>query len=266
VLTTLLLSLFFLAAVHLEESPSLKRWTGFGVLSAFAALNDPVVLSVVPFLALWMCYRLHRRGARWLAPAVGAALAFAIVVSPWFIRNYRVFHRVIPFRDNIGLELRVGNNGTTYHWAPAGFHPSDSEIEWNEYVQMGELRYMAAKQRQALDFIEGHPGWFVVMTARRILYMWTSFWSFESRYLAEEPFDIPNIILTTALSVMAFIGLRRAFHSDVSAAMPYAIALFFFPLVYYVTHWEDYYRRPIDWAFVVLAVNAFVGWRRRDAA
>jgi hypothetical protein len=47
--------------------------------------------------------------------------------------------------------------------------------------------------------------------------------------------------------------------------MPYIITFFFFPIVYYLTHPEDYYRRPIDPLFVVLAVYALVSWRHGRA-
>jgi hypothetical protein len=43
--------------------------------------------------------------------------------------------------------------------------------------------------------------------------------------------------------------------------MPFAIALFCFPLIYYITHAEDYYRRPIDLIFVVLAAYAVGQWQ-----
>jgi hypothetical protein len=33
--------------------------------------------------------------------------------------------------------------------------------------------------------------------------------------------------------------------------------LFFFPATYYITHMQDYYRRPLDPFFVILAVYAF---------
>ena len=47
-----------------------------------------------------------------------------------------------------------------------------------------------------------------------------------------------------------------AWRREGAAVVPYAIALFFFPIVYYVTHPEDYCRRPIDPFFLVLAVYA----------
>jgi len=90
--------------------------------------------------------------------------------------------------------------------------------------------------------------------------MWTNFWSFSERYLEAEPLDPPNIFLCTTLTVFALLGLWQVFRRDVGAAMPYAIALFCFPVVYYITHPEDYYRRPLDPVFVILA-TAFVARR-----
>jgi hypothetical protein len=51
--------------------------------------------------------------------------------------------------------------------------------------------------------------------------------------------------------------------------MPYVLVFFFFPIVYYLTHPEDYYRRPIDPQFVVLTGYAAASWiaeRRRVLA
>lgn len=257
-LTTLMLALIFWAALVLDEARGRSAWIGFGLLCGIAALIDPVVLSVGPPLALWMLYRRYGRHEPWFAHGMAAAIAFLIVVSPWFVRNYRALHAFVPFRDNFGLELYVGNNGQTWHFAPGGFHPSDTEKEWHEYQQVGELNYMRHKQQQAMAYIEGHPGQFVVLCLRRAGYMWTNYWSFSKRYLQAEPLDPENIFLCTALTVLALIGLRRAFQRSGAVAVPYAIALFFFPVVYYITHPEDYYRRPIDPIFVILAAYALV--------
>lgn len=253
-LTTLALATLFLIVLHLDTERT-WRWAGFGAAAGIGALIDPVVLSVIPPSALWMAFRLFRERKSWVKPAVAAVLSFTVVVSPWFIRNYELFRTFIPFRDNVGLELWVGNNGDTWHFAPGGHHPSDTDTEWQEYHTMGELPYMRYKKQQALDWISSHRGEFVVLSVRRAVYMWTNFWSFNARYREAEPLDPPNIVLCTALTLLALAGLRRAFAGEVNA-MPYAIALFFFPLVYYFTHPEDYYRRPIDPIFVVLAVFA----------
>ena len=264
-LATLMLVLLFLAALHFEDSPRVALWIGCGVLAGIGALIDPVVLSVIPLLVLWMCYRRRQKKQRWFVPALAVALAFAATVAPWMIRNYRVFHTFVPFRDNFGLELYVGNNGSTRHFAPSGFHPSTTDREMNEYAQIGELAYMRHKQAQAVALIKAHPGGFAELSLRRALYMWTNLWSFSRRYLEAEPLDPPNIFLCTALTVLALEGLRRTFQRGASIAMPYAIALFFFPMVYYVTHPQDYYRRPIDPICVVLAAYTVTSWMQNRA-
>jgi hypothetical protein len=77
----------------------------------------------------------------------------ARLIPFWFARNQRTSHPFIPFRDTIGLELPVGNNGDLSHFAPSGHHPSEADREWKEFQEHGEIDYMKHKKQQALDFI-----------------------------------------------------------------------------------------------------------------
>ncbi|MGO9862274.1 MAG: ArnT family glycosyltransferase [Terriglobales bacterium] len=259
-LTTLLLPLAFLAGLQLEDSTQLGTWIKFGLLGGVAAMNDPVVLTVLPALGLWMCYRTWQRRDHWLRPALGAALAFMVVVLPWFIRNYRAFHKIVPFRGNFGVELYIGNNGDTSHFTARYLHPEHNDAEWQEYVRLGEARYMEHKQQQAVAFISSHKGLFLRTSLRRVIYLWTNYWSLSRDYLQQEPYDIPAIFFNVTLSALALWGLWTGWRTFGAAVVPYAIALFCFPLVYYVTHEEDFYRRPADPFFVILAVYAVSAW------
>jgi hypothetical protein len=259
-LTTLLMSLIFLAVLYLETSSSVWAWVGFGALSGFAALTDPVVMSVAPFLGAWAWYRLYKSGNRWLAPGIGAVLAVTLVVSPWFIRNYKTFHRVIPFRSCLGLEVYFGNNQDSWHWGPPGYHPSDNENEWREYQQLGETAYTTKKFHEGLGFIHSHRLLYAEQTARRVIYLWTGFWSFSQRYLQEEPADPFNVVFCTGLTLLTLVGVRRVWQLNPDVAMPYLLVFLFFPLVYYFTHPEDYYRRPADPQYLVLAAYGVAAW------
>jgi 4-amino-4-deoxy-L-arabinose transferase-like glycosyltransferase len=258
-LVTFLLVLLFLIALKLEDSDKLLPWLGFGLLSGFAVLCDPVVLAVLPLLAAFACHRLHRRGRRWLVPGAVAALACIAVMSPWTIRNYQTFHQYIPLRDGFGMELYVGNNGDSSFWVNRFSHPSHNTAELDEYQRLGEIGYMAEKREQAFAFIRVHPGWFVWMSLRRAVYMWANFWSFDPAYLHEEPMDLPAMIVCTTLSAFALFGLGRAFRQNRAYAIRYAIMLGCFPLVYYFTHVESYFFRPVDPFILILAVYAFLG-------
>jgi 4-amino-4-deoxy-L-arabinose transferase-like glycosyltransferase len=255
-LATLLLCLLFLITLNLENENNFRHWVVFGVLWGLAALTSPALLTVLPFLAGWVIYRRYRRGRRWFAVNAVAAVAFIAVVSPWFIRNYEVFHRFVPFRDNMGIVLLMGIKGDTSYWGPYELGPWHNPQQWNEFKQLGELAYFDKKKRQAIEFIRTHPGWYVWTSVRRAFFLWTGYWSFDRVYLEQEPLDPPNIFFCSTLTVLALLGLWRALRTDWSGNLPYALVLFSFPLIYYITSPEVYYRRPIDPFFVILAVVA----------
>jgi 4-amino-4-deoxy-L-arabinose transferase-like glycosyltransferase len=264
-LSTLLMSLLLLIILYLEKSPNIWLWIGYGLLWGFAALTEPVVMSAWPFMTGWAAYRLYRQKSRWAMPLAASVLALVVIVTPWFIRNYRVFGRFVPFRDTLGLELHVGNNGETFHWHPRMIGPWHNDEEWKAFKELGELAYMEREKQRGFDFIRSHPGWFAVVTVRRFAYVWTGFWSFDKRYLADESLDPPNVVFCTALTVLMLVGLRRLWRENRELALFFALLLFFFPSVFYVTHTEVYVRRQIDPLILGLAVYALVGRASRSA-
>jgi 4-amino-4-deoxy-L-arabinose transferase-like glycosyltransferase len=263
-LTTLLMAVAFLMALKLENSGRAALWAGYGAFGALTALVDPVALSVLPVLGLWSCWRRWRNGFPWFRNAVLAGVAFLAVAMPWLVRNYATFGKFIPFRGNLAFEFYCGNNADNWHWDPPGYHPSDTDREWRQYQQLGEMGYVAQKKTEAWAYISGHPGQYVRDTLRRVVYVWTGFWSFDPRYLKQEPFDAPNIVFATILTGLTLIGLWRAFQEGSTAAAAFALALIFFPLVYYFTHPEDYYRRPLDPIMVVLTAYALTSLKKKE--
>jgi len=258
-LVTLELCWLFFYIWRMEDSSRPRDWLAFGALGALAGLTEPVVLSVLPLLGLWTLYRRHRKGLSWKTPLLAAALASIAVLAPWVGRNYELFHRFIPVRSGFGLELYVGNNGYSLRWVNSSLHPNHNDAELAEYERVGEMAYMDHKLHQGEDYIRAHPGWFAWMTCRRIVYMWTGYWSFNSAYLKEEPLDPANMLVQTPLSVLALVGLWCVFRRDRSLGVRFAIVLFFFPLTYYISHPETYYFRPVDPLIVVLAAVAIAG-------
>jgi 4-amino-4-deoxy-L-arabinose transferase-like glycosyltransferase len=256
-LNTLLFSLLFLAALRLEDVTSRRAWLGFGLLAGITVLACPPILLVALLLIARLCYRNRQRGKSWALGAGLAALMMLLVVSPWFVRNYRTFDRFIPFRSNFWLEMRVGNTGDLSDIVPDWSHPSTSKAEMEEYRRLGELDYMASKRRQTLDFISAYPDAFVSLTVRRFFCVWTGFWSLQLFHA--DPILILHAILTTTLTIFMVAGLIKAWRSDRALVMPYLLALLAFPLIYYITHSHAEYRHPIDTIIVVLVVYGASG-------
>jgi len=265
-LLTLELCCLFLFAWRLENSSRGRDWLAFGALCGIAALTEPVALSVLPLLGLWTAYRLFSRSRPWKLPLAAAALAGIAVLAPWLARDYVLFHRFIPVRSGFGLEFYMGNNGYSTRWVNSDLHPNHSGAELAEYERVGEIAYMDHKLQQGKDYVRSHPGWFVWMSCRRAVYLWTGYWSFDRAYLKDEPLDPPNIFVNTTMTILGLLGLRRVFQRAPALGVRFAIVLFFFPLTYYFTHPETYYFRPVDPLIVVLAAVAVAGGRRAEAA
>ena len=265
-LVTLELCCLFLFAWRLEDSARKRDWILFGALCGIAALTEPVTLAVLPFLGIYTLYRRYRLARPWKAQMIAVAIAGVVTLSPWIVRNYMLFHRFIPVRSGYGLELYIGNNGYSQHWVNRTLHPNHSDAELSEYERVGEIAYMDHKLQQGKDYIRNHPAWFAWMTFRRIVYMWTGYWSFDHAYLQDEPLDPPNIFVNTTMSILGLWGLWRAWQRDPALAMRFAIVLFFFPLTYYFSHPETYYFRPVDPLIVVLAAVAIAGRSKLAAA
>lgn len=258
----LLLALFWLLyfAQKMESSNSLWLWAGFGLLGGVTALTEPSVLTVVPFLMLVAAWRLWHSGKRWLMPGLVASVALWAAISPWLIRNAMLFHKFIPMRDSMGLELWMGNNGANLRWTSDDLHPLHDAQEQAAYDR-GELAYMAEKNQEAKAYIAGHPGWYAEMCVRRAVYIWTGFWSLNKDYLAEEPTDLPNIPFATTLTLLGLTGLVLCWRQNPVDAIRFGGVMFLFPMMYYFSHPEPYHLRPLDPLIAMLGCHAVICWR-----
>lgn len=250
-------------AQHMEQSSRLGLWAGFGLLAGFAGLTEPSALIVVPFLLALACWRLLCDGKRWFVPGCVACAVMAAAISPWMIRNAVTFHRFIPMRDNMGLELWMGNNGYDLRWTSDDIHPLHDAQQLAKYNQMGELAYMELKAQQAHAYIHGHPEWYAWMSLRRAVYIWTGYWSFDPDYLALEPMDPANIPFATCITVLGLFGIVVAWRKARFEAFRYAGVLFLFPLMYYFSHPEPYQLRAVDPLLVILGCQAILALRER---
>ena len=264
-LTGLLFSCCLLAAqrLHLRRAGS---WIGFGALYGLAAMSNPSVVSLLPFLMLIAMYKLWRAGNPWFTKALLATVAFVAVCTPWQIRNQRVMHSGFFVRDGFWLEAYAGNNGDTSESNSAWAHPASNPVEMKKYQAMGEIAYMAEKRALTVDFVKHHPGFFAVATARRFVRFWTGYWSFNPHYLKYEPFDLPNVPFCLFLLIFMVRGLTRVFRESREAALPYILALSLFPVPYYFTHSSMDYRQPIEPIAIILVVVGLFGLRERKAA
>ena len=263
-LTCLIASLLWLQTIRLKDSRATTDWLLWGALWGAGSLVSPALLGPLPFLAIWLVVQRSKADRPWLLPGVIAACALLVLITPWTLRNYREFHRLIPLRDGFWMEVHVGYNGDTSDVTPDSAHPTTSAAEYAQWQKLGEIGYMDAKRSEALAFVAQHPGFAVWVTLRHFLNMWTGFWSLDPKFLANEPFHIPNVLFTSAITFLLLAGFRYAWlEGKWPDVFPLALIIVTFPLVYYVTHTSMDYRHPVDPIIVIMISYCVVEWRRR---
>ena len=189
-----------------------------------------------------------------------------VTILPWLIRNERVLHQPVVFKDGFWLEVCVGNVNNTLHWWDGGEHPSGSARENAQYERLGESNYMAAKHDRAIAYIATHPGAYVLRSLRHAVFMWTGFWSFDPGYLQQEPFDPENICFLSLLSLLSIAGLYCMFREGRgTTARLYFLVLLAFPVPYYLSHLDPGFRHPVDPLLVILACFAVTTFGSKSA-
>jgi 4-amino-4-deoxy-L-arabinose transferase-like glycosyltransferase len=231
-LSALLLITAVALLLRLKSSSDLSGWLLFGVLAGLAALNNTSLIAVFPFFWVWLWYAHRRRKSSSNLALLSSVAVCVLMLVPWTIRNYAVFHQFIPIRDNFGLELWVGNR-----------HDTAFSIEnVTEFNQLGEIRFMQEKRDLALQSIRAHPDNFVRAMAWRCYRYWVA----------------PDESIWPWISLLAWSGMVVMLLRIGFDAVPFAIVMLVFPIIYYVTHSHVTYRYPIEPEILVCAAYAVV--------
>lgn len=249
-LSAFLLAIIFWLTLKLEGDARLRTWLWWGFTWGVLALTNPACLAFLPFAGLWVCWRRWRQGLRWFVPAVASAAVFIAVLTPWQVRNYRVFHKFIFVRGNLGVELRLGNasnaNGMWMWW----IHPTQNATELAKYKSMGEVAYVASRKQQFTDFVKQDPQKFAYLTAAKAVYYWAGVPK-RNDFAGES--ELRNSLFL-ASSILAFWGLWLTVRRRKPGAFLFASLMLVYPAVYYLSFPHARYRHPIEPIMLILAV------------
>jgi 4-amino-4-deoxy-L-arabinose transferase-like glycosyltransferase len=246
-LAALLLAVIFCLTLALQETDGLTAWFEFGSLWGLAALTNTSLLAFLPASGFWAWYRRAKLGKRSLTGVLLASAVFAAYLAPWLIRNYRVFGQFIFIRSNFGAELRLGNGpGADGTWMDY-VHPTKNVQQMQQYQQLGELAYVAARERQAIAFIREDYSRFSILCFRRFVYFWAGIPRPGNSLLA----TFGNS-LYLASSVLAIWGLTRALRKRRPGAWLFFWLLLLYPLAYYAVFVLARYRHPIEPELLIL--------------
>jgi hypothetical protein len=176
-----------------------------------------------------------------------------LIISPWLVRNYRVFGHFIFVRDNLGLELAVSNNACAdfrfqaNELAPcfAENHPNEGFAQAKLVKELGEYEYNRVRLQEAVDWMKRNPGRFASITFQRAVAFW-----FPSP--TGNPFEATatprGILLGWFMVLLSLPGLWLMWKRNREATGILFLWLALFPPIYYLIQFDIRYRDPILWA------------------
>jgi hypothetical protein len=111
-----------------------RRWALFGVVSGLLALCQPALVTLPPLMALALRSEPWRDWVKHCA--IGTAIA-ALVMSPWWIRNYLIYRQFVPLTDSAGWALWIGTFSDRWATLPPHLMANKDGLKigmlaWNE--------------------------------------------------------------------------------------------------------------------------------------
>ncbi|HUY81975.1 MAG TPA: hypothetical protein VMU92_09655 [Acidobacteriaceae bacterium] len=261
-LTAMLFSLVLLLALKMRGigsapgTPSQQttaNWLLFATLWALIAYANPSLLLFLPACGIWILLGSPTRTG--FLNATLAALCFLALLAPWTIRNYRVFHHLIPMRDNLGAELEAGSGPGSNGFPFIATLPLVSRVPQTMlYKSLGEYHYVQLQGKKARAYITAHPAHYAAITLKRFYFFWVSVPHPTGRHPLNEYFRELNYCF---LSITGILGLALSIKRRIPAAGLFLWAFILLPVTYYFVTVNARFRHPLEPLICIFTVYLF---------
>jgi hypothetical protein len=254
------------ATFHLADDSRRRNFILYGLFCGFCLLVNPALGSVLPFLLIWIYFRMGSSQRQRLGEIVLIASLTIVVCLPWTIRNAIQFHRFIPIRSDFPFELWMGNN-PIYDEHSRQLNRITRYEEVHRYSQLGETAFLEEKGRAAKEFIRDHPGLALQLAAQRAVAIWMGTPAPWRDFQRADSNLARFILVWNAVTILgAAAGLACLFFVRRWLLLPVAAYPLAFPLVYYVTQVSLRLRHPCDPALALLMALAITWPWLRNAS
>lgn len=249
----LLLSIFLLLVLQYIQAPRSWKILAAGAVLGYAVLTRPVALLLLPILGLWLLWRNRSSFVSGLLPAIVLGVGCAAVLTPWNLRNYRVFHKFVLATTNGGSTFYGANNDIVLHdphwlgsWVPTPMlphrdwvvaAPDEVEHDAREYVlgkqwvrdhlaQMPLLEFYKFGRLVLPDMTSGNKSYRLLQAAGYlpVLFLMILGWSecFRKPYRTPQWTAVHCLMVMTIVSSLIYYGSDRFRDATTPALVMYA--------------------------------------------
>lgn len=247
-LFTFLLATSIFTAFHLICRPAVLLAIALGIVIGLSALTREIGLYLG--IALLFCLFLKRLlSTRYV---LISALAIAVVILPWTIRNYERLGGFVLVTTNGPINLYMGNNpgaNGTMHWAL----PADAAI-WNQPGT--ELRVYRTAGSAAVRYISSHWERTLALWPVKLQYLWGPIPVLAPQSKMEAIYGFARYGFWIVYGAAALCGLaidRKSWFSGIVIGWVLTASA-----IHLWTYSQPIYRAPYDFFFAVPASIAFL--------
>jgi len=261
--TYLLTWTIFFCVMALKNNKSVWWWVGPGIGFGLVVLCRPEYLLVFPLLAVFILF-LHRRNlSAGLKKAGVFLISAAIIISPWTIRNYALFKKLIIVAESgIGLNLFIGTYENEDSWkgwkgSLVNIPDKDEREEFKKlsssagpFFKVGSIRakeFDDGIKALAIDRILNNPIDCLVNYIRKAPRLW--YQNYIPMYGVKEASGL-YFIFYFAFAICAYFGTER--RSQIYF-MPTVLIFFYLNVIFFPLHIEPRYSVALMPGIITLA-------------
>ncbi|MEI7605784.1 MAG: hypothetical protein WCJ64_00225 [Rhodospirillaceae bacterium] len=265
-LTETLFTFLLLAAVAAWWE---RRWITGSVFLVLSILTRPALDMVAPLLLLSVCLA-HRE--RLTVALTGRRLGtyatvYFLLMAPWWIHNYGMYHQFVRLNLGDGITVRLENN-PTFDRVGLDFPALLPSLAEDARPFPDPVEANAALKAAAWHYVTGNPGHYLERCIDRLGRFWTPVPGSSK----------PAInLLSFAVTIPIFLGalgyLLRSDGARWRRVAPMVLLILYLTAVHTVTHALYRYRLPIEPFLIILAsgwyadlLRGLPGLGRRGAA
>ena len=223
---------------------------------SLAAYTRATLTFIVPVFVLLAACGANMNFSNIFRCTLISAIVFAVCLSPWWIRNYGIFGKFIPFTTSASWNLYLGNNPVN---TTASIDWGVSAVDQDEVKKIfdlkDELEISNAFTQKSKEYITNNPGIFL----KNAWLKFKRFWNFTSNYDAPAGqslfFKMYNIsLLLSWLPVFCFgvasFWLNRKIWKK---TLPIYCLIAYYTFIHVVVIASLRYRLPIEPFFIIMA-------------
>jgi 4-amino-4-deoxy-L-arabinose transferase-like glycosyltransferase len=178
ILDALLITVTFVVLLRMRPATRLSVALAVGLVAGLAAATRGTVVIFCLLWAFWFVVRERRQLQAALRVVTVIAVGGLAMLAPFLVDGFRRYGELIPLRTDNGVNFWVGNHhnasGTSYtlNDPPLAEMATRPVSLVAGIAGMNEVEQSRAFNDAAIEFIKSHPGEFVRLFFKKLVYFW----------------------------------------------------------------------------------------------